>query len=186
MERNANAYYDLLAETVELFNERIQCDELTEASDYSGALHEVVDGQVPVYYCEIFTVMAADGVEQEFEDSGLIPETKDVTRICQARIYEQLCADVPCHSDIVWWEQPEDEEEDEETEPSVWFVMSDVVKEGSRILSTHYDLESAVERCKVLFYDEQGLPCHVEDDTSDVWVFTPEGHPEEETEGSAR
>lgn len=55
-----------------------------------------------------------------------------------------------------------------------------------RNTNAYYDLESAVERCKVLFYDEQGLPCHVEDDTSDVWVFTPEGHPEEETEGSAR
>lgn len=185
MERNTNAYYDLLNATVELFNERIQEDELTQFSDYHDALHEVVDGQVPVYYHEIFTVMAADGIDCEFEDSGLMPETKDVTRICQARIYEQLCIDVPTHSDIVWWEQPE--EEDEESASAVWFVMSDEVKEGfSRIQAMHYDLESAVEHCKDLFYGEQGLPCHVEDDKSDVWVFTPEGHPEEETEGSAR
>lgn len=53
MERNANAYYDLLAATVELFNERIQQDELTEEDDWSDALHEVVDGQVPHYYSEI-------------------------------------------------------------------------------------------------------------------------------------
>ncbi|QVV96840.1 protein Ocr [Kosakonia phage Kc166A] len=183
MERNANAYYELLNATVELFNERIQEDELTEDGEYQDALHEVVDGQVPHYYHEVFTVMAADGLDPEFEDSGLIPETKDVTRICQARIYEQLIIDVPQQMDIVWWEQPED---DEESAPAVWFVMSDAVKEGSRILSTHYDFESAIKRCKDLFYDEQGLPCHVEDDTSDVWVFTPEGHPEEETEGSAR
>lgn len=179
MERNANAYYELLAATVELFNDRIQCDKLTEDSEYQDALSEVVDGQVPHSYCDIFTVMAADGLDIDFEDSGMIPDTKDVARICQARIYEQLCIDVPEHSDIVWCEE-------DESEPAVWFVMSDAVKEGSRILSTHYDLESAVERCKDLFYDEQGLPCHVEDDTSEVWVFTPEGHPEEDTEGSAR
>lgn len=109
MERNANSYYNLLAETVKLFNERIQCDGLTEDSDYQDALHEVVDGQVPHYYCDIFTVMAADGIDINFADSGLIPETKDVTRICQSRIYEQLCIDVPEHSDIVWWEEEETE-----------------------------------------------------------------------------
>lgn len=112
MERNANAYYDLLAATVELFNERIQQDELTEEADWSDALHEVVDGQVPHYYSEIFTVMAADGIDHEFDDSGLIPDTKDVSRICQARIYEALYNDVSNDSGIVWYEEPEDEEED--------------------------------------------------------------------------
>ena len=66
MERNANAYYDLVAATVELMNERIQCDEITMLDDESfyDALHEVVDGQVPHYYSEIFTVMAADGIDR--------------------------------------------------------------------------------------------------------------------------
>ena len=113
MERNANAYYDLLAATVELFNERIQYDEIAEGDDYHDALHEVVDGQVPHYYHEIFTVMAADGIDNEFEDSGFIPETKDVTRILQARIYEALYNDVPNHSDVVWFEAEEEDEEDE-------------------------------------------------------------------------
>ena len=54
MERNANAYYELLAATVEAFNERIQYDEIAEGDDYSDALHEVVDGKVPHYYHEIF------------------------------------------------------------------------------------------------------------------------------------
>lgn len=53
MERNANAYYDLVAATVKLFNERIQEDELSMFSDWSDALHEVVDGQIPHYYHEI-------------------------------------------------------------------------------------------------------------------------------------
>ncbi|APZ82769.1 ocr-like anti-restriction [Klebsiella phage K5-2] len=112
MERNANAYYDLLAATVELFNARIQQDELSMFSDWSDALHEVVDGQVPHYYHEIFTVMAADGIDLEFDDSGLIPDTKDVSRICQARIYEALYNDVSNDSGIVWWEDEEDDEED--------------------------------------------------------------------------
>lgn len=117
MERNANAYYELLAATVEAFNERIQSDELTECSDYSDALHEVVDGQVPHYYHEIFTVMSADGIDLEFDDSGLIPDTKDVTRILQARIYEQLYNDVSNSSELVWFEDPEEDDEE-----SFWVV----------------------------------------------------------------
>lgn len=111
MERNTNAYYDLVAGTVEAFNERIQCDELTSDSEYHYALHEVVDGMVPHYYSEIFTVIAADGVDHVFEDSGLIPDTKDVTVILQARIYEALYNDVQQDSGLVWWEETEEEEE---------------------------------------------------------------------------
>lgn len=108
MERNANAYYDLLKETIELFNERIREDEIAEGDDYHDALHEVVDGQVPHYYHEIFTVMAADGIDLEFDDSGLMPETKSVTSILQARIYEQLYNDVPNDTSVVWYEAEED------------------------------------------------------------------------------
>ncbi|NBK20400.1 MAG: hypothetical protein EOM68_00025 [Spirochaetia bacterium] len=114
MERNANAYYDLVAATVEAFNERIQCDELTEDGDYHDALHEVVDGKVPHYYSEIFTVMAADGIDHQFDDSGLMPDTKDVTVILQARIYEALYNDVQNDTGLVWWEDTEEEEDDEE------------------------------------------------------------------------
>lgn len=113
MERNANAYYELLAATVEAFNERIQYDEIAEGDDYHDALHEVVDGQVPHYYHEIFTVMAADGIDHEFEDSGLMPDTKDVTRILQARIYEALYNDVSNSSDVVWFEAEESDEDGE-------------------------------------------------------------------------
>lgn len=112
MERNANAYYDLLATTVEMFNERIQEDEIAEGDGYHDALHEVVDGQVPHYYHDIFTVMAADGIANEFEDSGLMPETKDVTRILQARIYEALYNDVQNDSGLVWFEDEEAEDEE--------------------------------------------------------------------------
>lgn len=108
MERTANAYYDLVKATIELFNERIQRDQLTEDEDYHDALHEVVDGQVPHYYNEIFTVMAADGISHEFDDSGLIPDTKDVIRILQARIYEALYNDVSHDTGLVWWEEGEE------------------------------------------------------------------------------
>lgn len=110
MERNANAYYELLAATVEAFNERIQDDEIAEGDDYHDALHEVVDGMVPHYYSEIFAVMAADGIDNEFEDSGLMPDTKDVTRILQARIYEALYNDVSDSSEVVWFEAEEEDE----------------------------------------------------------------------------
>lgn len=104
MERNANAYYELLAATVEAFNEHIQYDRLAQDDDYHAALHEVVDGMVPHYYSDIFTVMAADGISHEFDDSGLIPDTKDVTRILQARIYEALYTDVLDDRDVVWFD----------------------------------------------------------------------------------
>lgn len=108
--RNADAYYNLVKATIEAFNERIQCDELTQDDDYGDALHEVVEDMVPHYYTEIFEVMAADGIDHEFEDSDYIPDTKDVTRILQARIYEALYNDVPNDSAVVWWEE-EDEDE---------------------------------------------------------------------------
>ncbi|UNI71115.1 putative protein Ocr [Providencia phage EPr2] len=111
MERNADAYYELLNATVKAFNERVQYDEIAKGDDYHDALHEVVDGQVPHYYHEIFTVMAADGIDIEFEDSGLMPETKDVTRILQARIYEALYNGVSNSSDVVWFEAEESDEE---------------------------------------------------------------------------
>ncbi|WKV16827.1 Ocr-like anti-restriction [Escherichia phage PH1061] len=113
MERNANAYYELLAATVEAFNECIQYDKIAEGDDYHDVLHEVVDSHVPHYYHEIFTVMAADGIDIEFEDTGLMPETKDVTRILQARIYEALYNDVSNSSDVVWFEAEESDEDDE-------------------------------------------------------------------------
>lgn len=109
MERNANAYYELLAATVEAFNECIQYDKIAEGDDCHDALHEVVDGMVPHYYHEIFTVMAADGIDHEFEDSGLMPDTKDVTRILQARIYEALYNDVSNSRDVVWFEPTEED-----------------------------------------------------------------------------
>lgn len=107
---HANDYYDLVTDTVQAFNERIQYDELTEEDDWSDALHEVVDSAVPHYYSEIFRVMAADGLDVDFDDSGMCPDTKDVTRICQARIYEQLYNDVANDSGIVWFESEEDDE----------------------------------------------------------------------------
>ena len=112
MERTANAYYELVAATVELMNERIQYDEIREGDDYHDALHEVVDGQVPHYYHEIFTVMAADGISHEFDDSGLMPETKDVTQILQARIYEALYNDVSDDCGLVWFEDEEVEDDE--------------------------------------------------------------------------
>lgn len=77
MERNANAYYDLLAATVELFNERIQQDELTEDDDWSDALHEVVDGQVPHYYSEISRLwpLMVSATSSTTQDSSQTPRT---------------------------------------------------------------------------------------------------------------
>lgn len=162
MERNANAYYELLAATVEAFNERIQDDELAEGDDYHDALHEVVDGQVPHYYHEIFTVMAADGIDVEFEDSGLMPETKDVTRILQARIYEALYNDVSDSSEVVWFEAEESDEDDE-----YWVIDT---KTGAIIEKT-VSLEVATACAK----DHYAMGRHLKvEDIDDNVVFDPE------------
>lgn len=161
MERNANAYYELLAATVEAFNERIRSDEIAEGDDYHDALHEVVDGQVPHYYSDIFTVMAADGIDHEFEDSGLMPETKDVTRILQARIYEALYNDVSNSSDVVWFESEESDEEDE-----YWVVDA---KTGI-IIEQGGSLEDAITCAKENY--AIGRHLKVEDINDDV-VFDP-------------
>lgn len=163
MERNANAYYELLAATVELFNERIQCDEIAEGDDYSDALHEVVDGQIPHYYHEIFTVMAADGIDYEFEDSGLMPETKDVTRILQARIYEALYNDVSNSSEVVWFEA------------EYWVVDT----RTGEIIEAAVSLYEAIACAKELY--EEGFHMQVEDINDNV-VFDPAAAEEEDCE----
>jgi hypothetical protein len=115
MKRNANAYYELQAQALELLKERIQYDDICDSSDASDAIHEIADNVTPHYYHEIFTVMAADGIDTDFEDSGLIPDTKDVSQICQARIYEQLTIDMYAEIDSLVEEYVDSiEEEDEE------------------------------------------------------------------------
>lgn len=166
MERNANAYYELLAATVEEFNVRIQEDRLTDDSDYHDALHEVVDMIVPHCYWEIFTVMAADGIDVEFNDDGLMPDTKDVTRILQARIYEALYNDVPNDSGVEWYEGEEEEEE-----PSQWYVINDG-EYGSFVISFHDSLKAAIEAADER-YNTLGKRCHVEDDTSSDVLYNP-------------
>lgn len=163
MERNTNAYYDLLFTTVELFRERIGQDQLTE-DNYHDALHEVVAGQVPHYYSDIFTVMAADGIDHEFDDSCLMPDTKDVTVILQARIYEALYNDVLNDTSIEWYE---------EEEHCQWYVINDE-ETGPYVVSYHDSLEDAIEAADER-YNVMGKLCHVEDDTSSDSLYNPSG-----------
>lgn len=103
-------YYSVLSHAEELLKENLQY-----GMEIDDALHQAADSAVPHYYSEIFSVMASDGIALDFEDSGLIPETKDVTRILQARIYEELTIDLwKVAYDIVNELEEEEEEEDEE------------------------------------------------------------------------
>ena len=167
MKRNANAYYELLAATVEAFNERIQEYQLTEHHDYHDALHEVVDRMVPHCYWEIFMVMAADGIDVEFDDADQIPDTKDVTRILQARIYEALYNDVTSDSGIEWYEGEEEEPE----EPCQWYVINDE-ETGPHAVAYYDSLEAAIESANER-YNTLGKLCHVEDNTSSEVLYNP-------------
>lgn len=110
---HADDYYDLVSNTLENFNSRIQEEELTEDDDWQDVLHEVVDAAVPHYYSEIYRVAAADGIATEFDDSSYCPDTKDVTKILQARIYEALYNDVANDTGVEWYDDSEDEQDDE-------------------------------------------------------------------------
>lgn len=115
MERNAMAYYNILSDARDDLRNEIEYNEVTNVDDAYDYIHEIADRHVPIYYSEIFTVMASDGIDTEFDDAGLIPDTKDVTRILQARIYEQLVIDL--YADVEEFVQDyvdSIEEEDEE------------------------------------------------------------------------
>lgn len=72
-----------------IWNDAIDC--IDNAHD---AIHDAAASAVPIYYADIFSVMASEGIDHFFEDSGLMPDTKDVTVVLQARIYEQLTIDL--------------------------------------------------------------------------------------------
>ena len=103
-----------------MIEEAIRYDDIRDTDKLYDALHEACDNAVPHYYNDVFSVMASDGIDLEFEDSGLMPETKDVIKILQARIYEQLTIDLYgvaedlMNDHIADMEQQEEDEEDEE------------------------------------------------------------------------
>lgn len=94
MERNAMGYYNILSDARDDLRNEIEWNDVRTYEDATDYIHGIADNHVPHYYADIFTVMAADGIDLEFEDAGLIDGTKDVIRILQARIYEQLTIDL--------------------------------------------------------------------------------------------
>lgn len=93
-------YRNVFDHAYEMLKENIRYDDIRDTDDLHDVVHDAADNAVPHYYADIFSVMVSDGIGFEFEDSGLMPDTKDVTRILQARIYEQLTIDL--------WEDAED------------------------------------------------------------------------------
>lgn len=109
-------YYSVLSHAEELLKERIEY-EWDNGYEISDLIHEAADSAVPHYYNEIFSVMASDGIAVDFEDSGLIPDTKDVTVILQARIYEELTIDLwKVAYDIIAEVEAMHEEDEEDNE----------------------------------------------------------------------
>lgn len=109
-------YAAVYAHAEELLKEYIRYEDVRDYDAATDKIHEAADNAVPHYYNDIFMVMASDGIDVEFEDSGLMPETKDVTRILQARIYEQLAIDLyEVVEDLLndYLEEVEEEEDEE-------------------------------------------------------------------------
>lgn len=110
-------YANVYNHAYSLLGEYIRYEDVRDYDEATDKIHEAADNAVPVYYNDIFSVMASDGIDHEFEDSGLIPDTKDVTRILQARIYEQLTLDLyEVVEDLLneYLEEVEAEEDEEE------------------------------------------------------------------------
>lgn len=93
-------YHNVFDHAYEMLKENIRYDDIRDTDDLHDAVHMAADSAVPIYYSDIFSVMTSEGIALEFEDSGLMPDSKDVIRILQARIYEQLTIDL--------WEDAED------------------------------------------------------------------------------
>lgn len=94
MERNAMAYYNILSDARDDLRNMIEQNDVRDVEDAQDYVHEIADDHVPVYCSEIFTVMASDGIDYDFEDAGLVEGMTDVIHILQARIYEQLVIDL--------------------------------------------------------------------------------------------
>lgn len=99
-----------------LIEEAIRYDDIRDTDKLYDALHGACDNAVPHYYNDIFSVMAMDGIDLEFEDSGFMPETKDVIKILQARIYEQLTIDLYGVAEDLMNEYIAEMEEEEDAE----------------------------------------------------------------------
>lgn len=102
-----------------LLKEYIRYDDVRDEDELSDKIHDAADNAVPHWYAEVFSVMASEGIDLEFDDSGLMPDTKDVIRILQARIYEQLTIDLYGDAEDLlneYLEEIEAEEEEEEEE----------------------------------------------------------------------
>lgn len=112
-------YSNVYNHAYELLKENIRYDDIRDIDDLYDVMHDACDNAVPHYYSDVFSVMASEGIDLEFEDSGLMPETKDVIRILQARIYEQLTIDLYGEAEELlneYLEEIEAEEDEEEDE----------------------------------------------------------------------
>ena len=109
-------YNNVLDNAYEMLNEIIRHDDIRDTDGLGDAIHEAADSAIPHYYSDIFSVMASEGIDLEFDDSGMMPDTKDVSRILQVRIYEQLAIDLWEKAEDLLNEYLEEVEEEEEAE----------------------------------------------------------------------
>lgn len=109
-------YHNVFDHAYEMLKENIRYDDIRDTDDLHDAVYMAAEIAVPHYYSDVFSVMASEGIDLEFEDSGLMPDTKDVIRILQARIYEQLTIDLWEDAEDLLNEYLEEVEESEEYE----------------------------------------------------------------------
>lgn len=98
-DRVDSAIDDVKAELISYLNDNPDTDgvpDLGNDLDYSGAIHEIVDGSVPIYTREIKTAWFLHGsdLEQAYENAGVgdNPMENDGTAAIYFYIHEQVSA----------------------------------------------------------------------------------------------
>lgn len=114
-------YSNIFDYACEMLKENIREDDIRSTDDLHDAIHMAAYDAVPNAHNDIFSVMASEGIDLEFEDSGLMPDTKDVTCILQARIYEQLTSDLWADAEDLLNEYLEEVEKEEVEEEEDYF-----------------------------------------------------------------
>ena len=110
-------YNNVFDHAYKMLKENIRYDDIRDTNGLHDAVHMAAEcSDLPHDYRDVFSVMASEGIDLEFEDSGLMPDTKDVIRILQARIYEQLTIDLWEDAEDLLNEYLEEVEESEEYE----------------------------------------------------------------------
>lgn len=120
LDDNVQGAIEAVAEVLEEYFKEYPEEDLPDIGDldYSGSIHEIIDGSVPVYYKEIVDTwyLYSSELEEAYEDSGIGDNPREnsgmVAIYCyiQQKVYEWYASD----AEDLWqeWREAYEDEED--------------------------------------------------------------------------